>query len=138
RLVTTSAGTNLEEDVTAVLRIFWQQHALQACLDFPELSTGLLDFLFSHLAPIRITVLEQRLSAFEVGLQLEVFAVGIDDRLDLGVLARVGAEARLIADHFGIAEQRRQLFKAILQDVEFVQQRRFHGLPVWSCRAKSS
>src|SRR5690606_5078951 len=81
RLVTTSAGTNLEEDVTAVLRIFWQQHALQACLDFPKLSSGLLDFLLSHLAHIRITVLEQRLSAFKVGLQLEIFAVGIDDRL---------------------------------------------------------
>ncbi len=138
RLVAAGAGTNFQEDVAAVLGVPGQQHALQAPLDFFQLAAGLLDLLLSHLAHIRIAVLEQRLGAFEVGLQLEEIAVCNDDRLDLGIFARIGAEAGLVADHLGIAEQRRQLFEAVLQDVEFVEQRRFHDLSVWPGKAKIS
>ena len=55
-------------------------------------------------------------------MQLEEFAVGGDDRLDLGVFTRIGTKAGLIANDLGITQQRRQLFEAVLQNVEFVEQ----------------
>ena len=122
RLVAAGAGTDFEEHVAPILRIFRQQHALQAAFQLLQLHAGTGDFLFSHLAQIRIAVLEQRLGAFEVTLHLAEVAVGEDHRLDFGVFLGIGAKLALIADHFAIAKQRGEFLVAILEDVQLVQQ----------------
>ncbi len=138
RLVAAGTGTDFQEHVAPVVRVLGQQHALQIGFQGFELRLGLGHFLLGHLAHVGIAVLEQRLGAFEVLLDLAQLAIGDDHRLDLGVFARIGAEAVLVTDDLGIAEQRGELFETVLQDVQLVQQRSFHVFSVPSCRAKSS
>ncbi len=138
RLVAAGAGADLEEHVAPVVGVLGQQHALQVGFKRLKLGLGFGNLLLGHLAHVGITVLEQRLSALEILLNLAQLPIGDDHRLDFGVLAGIGAKTALIADDFGVAEQCGEFFETVLQDVQLVQQRSFHGFSVPSCRAKSS
>lgn len=61
------------------------------------------------------------MGARQVILHLAQLPIGLHHRLDFGVLARIGAELRLVGNHFGIAEQCGELLEAILQGRQLVQ-----------------
>src|SRR5690606_40825869 len=70
-------------------------------------------------------------------LHLTEFREGLRYRLYLGVFTGQRAKALLIADHFGITQQGRELLVAILQLGQFLNNRIFHDDGV-SSRPESS
>jgi hypothetical protein len=48
--------------------------------------------------------------------------VGLDHRLDFGVLTGVGAESGLIGNDFGIAKQRGQFLETVAEHVQLIEQ----------------
>lgn len=95
---------------------------MQGAFQLDQLLLGLADFFHRHFAHVRIAVLEQRLGALEVGLDLEHLFIGLDDRLDFGVLLGIGAELGLIGNDFGVAKQRGQFLETVLEDIQLIEQ----------------
>ena len=122
RFVTAGAGADFKEYVAPVVRVLGQQHALQVAFQFDQLVLGLSHFFNGHFAHVRVAVLEQRLGAFEVSLNLEQLFIGAHDRLNFRVLLGIGAELGLIGDDLAIAEQGGQFFETVLKDVQFIEQ----------------
>ncbi len=125
-LVTAGPGADFQKHVAPVIGVFGQQHALQLRLQGKQLFLGLAHFLHGHFAQVRVAVLEQRLGALQVVLHLAPGAVGDEHRLDFGVLTGIGAKASLVGNDLGIAQQGGEFFEAVLENLQFFQQRRFH------------
>ncbi len=87
-----------------------------------QLLPGFANFLDSHFAHVRITVLEQRLCALQVTLHPEQLRIERNDRLHFGVFTGIGAKACLIADDFRVAEQRGQFLETVAEHIQLIEQ----------------
>lgn len=95
---------------------------MQAGFQLEQLLLGFADFFHGHFAHVRVAVLEQGLSPFEVALDLEQLFIGGDNRLDFRVFLGIGAELVLIGNDFAIAKQGGQFLETVLEDVQLIEQ----------------
>ncbi len=135
-LVAAGAGAHFQEQVAFVARIARHQQQRELAVERlqPRLRSG--GFLLGHLAQLGVGA--HRFGSGQVRLGACFLGQRQRHRLQLGELARIGAEALVVADDVGMGEQAFQFFAAFGQRFELTAQGRRHSGSRWEALARDA
>ena len=91
---------------------------------------GGLDLFFSHLPHLSIAIAEHFLGCTQIIFSLTVILKTFNHCLQLGVFTGVIPELVLVGNNVRIAHQRRQLFVAVVEVIQFGYNRCFHSVGI--------
>ena len=120
-LVATRSCTNFHLHVLGVFRVFRNERYLDFLLQFGLQGLVLRQLLTSHLLHLRVSLVGQDILGFADAVQTgDVTLAGIHNVTQVFIFLRQFHEAVLVCYHVRVGDERRHLFKACLQTVEFL------------------
>ena len=115
-LVAALGAADLHDDVLAVVGVSWDEQLLERGLELGEARLTLGELALEVLAHLRVRLGREQLAGVgDVGLRPPVLAVGVDNRLELGVPAPGVARGRLIPARVELGQLRLELLELGLE-----------------------
>ena len=133
RFITARSGTNFQEAVAVIFRIFRQQQNLQFSFNLFNQLFRISQLFLRHRFHFSIITSQHLFNRLQIRFRLLITTETGNHLSQLSILFGQTTEFFLIGHHIGFAQQRLNFFITLHQPFQFSDHCFFHSIPVYIC-----